>query len=164
MHLYDLKSAALEVAGGAARFGRPGTLGLVRCQSGSPGGFCVPELRRLMVIQRNFDPVTLAPSGYVNGNFFSYSHFMKVCPPPAYIVDLTAAQAVVNRSVTSPLLSGGFAQDYKLNPWNCLLRRFPYGPDPGRYWRLRYLYRASNVNMETAPPGSLLLQTNLNDK
>ena len=161
MHLYDLKSAALEVLVERLGLADPERWAWCVANRALPAGSACPNYD-VEVIQRNFDPVTLAPSGYVNGNFFSY-YIHEGCPPPAYIVDLTAAQAVstdpyVNHfsAVASPKITSLTRGIAYYGAFHTALTRDDIGG-------LRYLYRASNVNMETAPPGSLLLQTNLND-
>src|SRR5207249_4087073 len=70
-HLFDLKSAALEQL--VTRLGCADPerwTWTIRDRVLPPGKAC-PAFD-FTVIQRNFDPVTLAPSKYVNGNLFTY--------------------------------------------------------------------------------------------
>lgn len=99
-----------------------------------------------IVIQRNFDPVTLAPTRFVNGTLYSYEvrefepgggfpHYSDAVEVPVQV-----APALVNRAVAGGLgLVGGFS--------------IPFGgyytgitrDDAGG---LRYLYRTNNLNVE----------------
>ncbi len=92
------------------------------------------------VIKRNFDPVTFAPSSYVNGILFTYSifdDFLNFSDALDNTVDPTAfrGSAVASSSFTLGQFYTGLTRD-----------------DVGG---LRYLYRPSNYNTETLVPGSI---------
>ena len=95
-------------------------------------------------IKRNFDPVTLEPSSYVNGSLFTY-RIVEFCPAPdkaeafEHRVD---QQSQFYTSVASPTIySGSFFTG---------LTRDDIGG-------LRYIMRTNNVNREDAPLGSTLI-------
>jgi len=50
----------------------------VRSRQLLPGAQC--PVYDYTIIQRNFDPLSLAPSKYVNGNLFTYQ-ILQLCPP-----------------------------------------------------------------------------------
>src|SRR5262249_28921723 len=110
-----------------------------------------------VVIQRNWDPVTLAPTKYVNGNLFTY-HVDQHCPPDVlgdrsealdFLVDPlgTYSTAVATMQVTFPIVPN----DYGL---------FHTGLTRDDVACLRYLYATNNMNTEQSPPDATFFQTN----
>lgn len=100
------------------------------------------------VINRNFDPVSLVPSPYVNGNLFSYLIF-EICsggPPVADALEFNVDPlGTLGTSVaTLSLFYGDFITT---------LTRDDVGG-------LRYMWRTNNLNIETVSPGSVLAKTN----
>ena len=103
------------------------------------------------MIQRNFDPVTLAPSRYVNGNLFTYV-IDQSCSPDfgdadEFVVDPTGMYL---SAVASPKIS------YPRTPYYGYFHTSLTRDDVGG---LRYLYRASNKNVEAAGAGTLTYVT-----
>jgi hypothetical protein len=113
-----------------------------------------PDQTNYVVIKRNFDPVTLAPSSYVNGTLYTYA----VIDPAAFDqddnpiadaveipVDPLASQFTAVAAVNSSFIAGG-----ALLPGDFLtgLTRDDAGG-------LRYLYHKSNYNIESLIPGTV---------
>src|SRR5271156_1598078 len=77
--LFDLKSAALEML--LPRLGLTDPERFMFCIQQR---IVIPPLTcpyyDFTIIQRNWDPVTLAPTKYVNGNLFTYT-ILILCPP-----------------------------------------------------------------------------------
>ncbi len=105
--------------------------------------FSSPPSTNYTVINRNFDPVTFAPSKYVNGTLYSY-----------FIAELA-------------LVGGGQAADAIETPVDPLAFTFTavasFGLSTGDFYTgltrddvggLRYLYRKSNFNIENLIPGT----------
>src|SRR5690348_16698521 len=154
LHLFDLKSAALEMV--LTR------LGLADPQRWTftlkerlllPGAQC--PLYDFTVIQRNFDPVTHSYSKYVNGNLYTYQ--IVISCPPAF--DITYTEPILVdpldtywTAVASPKVSYPNISYYGY--FHSSLTRDDIGG-------LNYLYSTNQVQVETASPDSLLFQTNL---
>src|SRR5256712_7661785 len=77
--LFDLKSAALHVL--VEQLGLADPVRYTWCLRARilPTGLMCPEYV-YTVIKRNFDPVTLEPSSYVNGTLYTY-RIIEFCPP-----------------------------------------------------------------------------------
>src|SRR5262245_41972113 len=72
LHIVDLKSTALEMLVTRLGLADPERWAwAIRNRTLIPGSSCPFYVYN--IIQRNFDPFTLAPSRYVNGNLFTYS-------------------------------------------------------------------------------------------
>src|SRR5438445_1750154 len=152
LHLMDLKSCALEIMVERLGLADPELFSFTlrnRIPVTPPG--CPVFV--YTVIKRNFDPVTLETSSYVNGNLYSY-RIIELCPTPdeaftlPFLVDpdaiLASAIATPKISVNIPTYFGFFH--------NGLTR-----DDVGG---LRYMYRTNNVNQENACTGTLTFITN----
>jgi len=109
-------------------------------------GTCPPILYH--IIQRSFDPDTLRPSPYINGDLWTYTTIIDTCtPPPDYAwlepepVDPMALLGYLHLPVTSwygaGFLNGGYATTLTRDDVAAL----------------KYIYRANNYNVETVPPG-----------
>jgi hypothetical protein len=111
-----------------------------------PSGASCPNYQYL-VIKRNFDPITLAPSSYVNGNLLTYQIF-EFCPTP------DRADAI--EFLVDPLARRGSSVA-------------TFGVGLGEFWQgltrddiggLRYLLSTNNLNWETTPDQSFVISTN----
>jgi hypothetical protein len=107
-----------------------------------PGAQCPVYEHR--VIKRNFDPETWLPTSYVNDVLYTYLIVVS-CPPAQdfshaleYPVDPTA---ITHTSISSRMFN------YQLGGFYTGLTRDDVGG-------LRYIYRASNYNVEDLPPGA----------
>lgn len=155
LHLFDLKSAALELLVERLGLADPERwTWALRARILPPGAQC-PDFD-YAVIQRNFDPITLAPSRYVNGNLFSY-YIWQSCTPDIgdaeeFLVDPSLGTHLT--ALASPKISVPRTFNYGL--YHTGLTRDDVGG-------LRYLYSYTNAYWEMAPPGALLLQTNVLD-
>jgi hypothetical protein len=121
-----------------------------------PPGLACPRFD-FSVIQRNFDPVTLAPSMYVNGNLFTYE-IEQSCPPGEdfgdaveYLVDAvggTSFGALATPKVSLP--------DAAFYGW------FHTGLTRDDFGGLRYLYSTNNMNIEGAGTNTVTFVTDSN--
>jgi hypothetical protein len=102
------------------------------------------------VIMRNFDPVTLAPSRYVNGTLYSY-FIVERCTGPNPLAD--AIEFLVDPLLPSPTAVAELGLDR--GDYYIGLTRDDVGG-------LRYMLRTNNMNWEGVSSDSLLLQTNFN--
>ena len=151
MHLFDLKSAALELL--VERLGLADPDRWTWCLRNRGGPFPQCPIFDYTVIQRNFDPITLAPSRYVNGNLYTYV-IRRIFPRPPILAMPTSTSG-----------SGGFlpqrrslARDQL--PSIRLLWVSPHQPHPrDDVGGLRYLYRTNNMNIEGAGAGTLTYVT-----
>ena len=110
-----------------------------------------------LVIKRNFDPVTLSPTPYVNGVLYTYG--ILEFPGPWWDaievqVDplasgFTAVASDIDSLVTSAAGSGASGPGLGFGEFYAGLTRDDVGG-------LRYLYRASNVNTENVAAGASL--------
>jgi hypothetical protein len=153
LHLYDLKSAALELL--VERLGLADPDHWTWCLRSRilPPGLSCPRFD-YAVVQRNFDPVTLAPSRYVNGNLFTYA-IEQSCQPDfgdadEFVVDPTD---IYLSAVASPKIS--YPRSTYYGYFHTSLTRDDVGG-------LRYLYRRSNENVEAAGAGTLTYVTDTN--
>jgi hypothetical protein len=153
MHLFDLKSAALELMVPRLGLADPERwTWCLRDRVAIPGLSC--PFFDFDVIQRNFDPVDLTPSKYVNGVLFTYQ-WLQYCgtfddrsDPLEVAVDPldTYQTAVATPKITFP--------DTSYYGWfHTWLTRDDIGA-------LRYLYETNNVNYEASAPDALLFNTN----
>jgi len=102
-----------------------------------------------IVAQMNFDPITWAPSAYLNNNLLTYTIVdnCKGTPiPEAQAVPSTTA-LIPNYPLAADAIGGGVF--YTGLTWD----------DVGG---LRYIYSTNNLNNEATPAGSLLFSTNVN--
>lgn len=106
----------------------------------SPGG--APT--NFYVIKRNFDPVTLAPSSYINGRLWTYDS----------IFDGDTASDVNRRPVDPLDLAGVLYSPVADNFTGAVLGGFWTGLTRDDIGGLRYIYRNINRNVENAPPGA----------
>lgn len=152
LHLFDLKSAALEILVERMGLTDPEEFTwTLRNRALPPGATCPNYV--YTVIKRNFDPITLAPSSYVNGNLYSYVIF-EFCPTPnqadavEFLVD---PLAMYSSAVASPKMSVANTAYYGY---------FYTGLTRDDVGGLRYLMRTNNMNVEPAASDALLIHTN----
>jgi hypothetical protein len=154
LHLYDLKSAALE-----ALFLRLGLTDperftwTLRNRILIPGSSC--PFYDYTVIQRNFDPDTLSPTRYVNGNLFTYA-IQQLCPPG----DPDRSEAL--EILVDPIDTYQTALASPKITWNNLSAYglFHIGLTRDDVAGMKYLYRTNNMNIEISAPDVQLFQTN----
>jgi len=156
LNLFDLKSATLEML--VTRLGLSDPERFVfgihlRAPTGIPTLPC-PNFEYI-INQLNFDPVTLTPSRYVNGNLFTFN-ISQSCPPDTRgdrasltirPVDPSAKRqsAVASTKITFP-------DTTYLGMFHTSLTRDDVGG-------LRFLYSATNVNIEITPADVFQFQT-----
>jgi hypothetical protein len=145
--LFDLKSTALELMVEHLGLADPEIFTWTLRNRFLPNGATCPNFF-YTVIQRNFDPITIAPSAYVNGNLYSYT-IVEGCP----VVDVGDAQEfTVDRAAvySSPVASGKFifANETYWGFYYTGLTRDDVGG-------LRWLYRTNNLIV--SPTGSTTL-------
>jgi len=112
-----------------------------------------PNNTNYLVIKRNFDPVTLNPSSYVNGTLYTYA----VVDPAAFddagnpiadaveiAVDPLAPQFTSVAAVNSAFIAGGTLQ----------AGDFLTGLTRDDAGGLRYIYHPNNYNIESLIPGT----------
>ena len=152
MHLFDLKSCVLENLVERLGLADPERFTwTLRNRALPPGAQCPAYV--YTVIKRNFDPVDLTPSSYVNGNLYTYQ-IVELCPAVdqadavELLVDPSAnyatAVATPKMSVADTFFYGYF--------YNSLTR-----DDIGGF---RYLYGTNNMNVENSGPGTFAFVTN----
>ncbi|MGH7988654.1 MAG: hypothetical protein ACREDS_00460, partial [Limisphaerales bacterium] len=149
-NLRDLKSQMLE-----ALMEQVGLANSVRWTWALHDRFTVPQDTNpcpadleYLVIQRNFDPITLQPTDYVDNTLYGYQ-IIDNCgqgPEPESDAVETTAGPVAGLPVTDGFGSGQFFTGLT---WD----------DVGG---LRYLYTSNNVNFENLPPGTFAETINSN--
>ncbi|TAL01029.1 MAG: hypothetical protein EPO07_08925 [Verrucomicrobia bacterium] len=100
------------------------------------------------VIKRNFDPVTLAPSSYVNDTLYTYTIFDPILPGPfadAVEIPVDPLASTYTAVASSAGLWGGFAN----------YGEFYTGLTRDDMGGLRYLYRKNNYNIENLLPDAI---------
>jgi hypothetical protein len=110
------------------------------------------------VIKRNFDPVTLEPSNYVNGTLYTYTVAQTYAMPDAWeAVEVTVDPLAPSITSVSSLISiaGGATTDFRgagilFNPG-----LFYTGLTRDDVGGLRYIYRSSNMNVENLATNSV---------
>lgn len=150
MRLFDLKSAALEMMVERLGLADPQEFTWTLRHRSSPSS-CPVYL--YAVIKRNFDPDTLMPSSYVNGNLYSYE-ILEFCPAvdqaiaEEYLVDPTSIwqSAVASTKIMVAM------QAYWGYYYTGLTR-----DDVGG---LRYLYKPSNAFISAAGANTYTYATN----
>ena len=152
--LFDLKSAAMEML--MTRLGAADPerwVWTIRSRQGFPPG-C--PFFSYTIIQRNFDPLTLAPSKYVNGSLFTYI-IDQHCPP-----DVLGNHGEAIEFPVDPLVATktALASDKITFPDTRFYGFFHTGLTRDDIGCLRYLYRTNNMNVEQSPPDSTFFQTN----
>jgi hypothetical protein len=110
-----------------------------------------------LVIKRNFDPVTLAPSSYVNGVLYTYGIVKLPVMPDAWdaievqvdpvAFGYTAVASDIDSEVSSTTGSGSSGPGLGFGEFYVGLTRDDVGG-------LRYLYRPNNYNIENLIPGT----------
>jgi hypothetical protein len=107
-------------------------------------GVCPPILYH--VIKRNFDPVTLAHSSYINGDLWTYTTITDSCelnkatllPEPVDPMALLGFRSMPVSCQQGMLIYGGFWTTLSRDDVACL----------------RYIYRPDNYNVENYPVGA----------
>lgn len=153
LHLFDLKSAALELLVERMGLADPErwTWTLRNRQVLTPPG-C--PYYNFSVIQRNFDPDTLTPTKYVNGNFFTYEwlQFCSVFDDRSEPIELkvdsadTYLSAVASTKIITPRVS--------------YLGYYHTGLTRDDMAGLNYLLNKNNLNVESAGNGTITFITN----
>ena len=154
LHLFDVKSATLEMVLTRLGLADPEHWTWAVKERVLPPGLQCPDYD-FTVVQRNFDPVGLTTSKYVNGNLYTYQ-ILITCPPAP---DLSYAQPFLidpldtyATSVASPKVSNPNILYYGM--FHSSLTRDDIGG-------LHYLYSTNRIQVEPSPPDALLFQTNL---
>ncbi len=152
MHLFDLKSCALENLVERLGLTDPERFTWTLRNRALPPGASCPAYY-YTVIKRNFDPLTLIPSSYVNGNLFTY-YIIELCPAVDQadaIEVLVDPTGIYGSAVATPKMSVAdfFYYGYFYNG----LTRDDVGG-------LRYLYSYLNRNIEAAGPATFTYVTN----
>ena len=122
-----------------------------------------PQQYVYSIIQRNFDPVTFRPSAYVNNTLYTYQILqvsadpdtwdcqelsVDVANPNVSVIAMAGLQAgISDPRVTHQVYGGLFPIFEGFGLYYSGLTRDDVGA-------LRYLYRTSNTNWQTAPVGS----------
>jgi hypothetical protein len=153
LHLFDLKSATLEMMMPRMGLADPEYwTWCIRTRIPIPGLPC--PFFDYQVIQRNFDPVTIAPSKFVNGNLFTYQ-FLIYCPPAFDRQDpvefLIDPEDTYRTAVATPKI--GIPNILYMGYFHVGLTRDDVGG-------LRYLYSTNRVAQEFSPPDAAQFQTN----
>ncbi len=144
--LLDLKSVTLELMIEHMGLADPDFfVWTLRNRALPPGAQC-PNYE-YGVLQRNFDPITLAPSAYVNGNLFTYV-IDELCPDPS----VASAEEVL----VDPLATFGSA----VASGSASLGEFWQGLTRDDIGGLRYLLRTNNLNWEATPADAFIYATN----
>jgi len=152
LHLFDLKSTALEILIERLGLADPQQWAwALRSRILLPGASC--PVFDYAVVQRNFDPVTWEPSRYVNGTLFTYT-ISQLCTPDfgdaeEFVVDPTE---IYQSAVASPKIS--YPRTIYRGYFHTSLTRDDVGG-------LRYLYRTNNMNIESTSADSVLFYTNV---
>ncbi len=137
LQLLDVKSTALEFLIEELGLAEPERyVWTLRDRAILPGG----SPTNYTVIKRNFDPVTLQPSSFVNGTLYTYSIF-------------DAAPIAIAEAVESQVdpLAFGFTSVASLS---VPIGGFYIGLTRDDVGGLRYLYRPNNINTEGLVPGA----------
>lgn len=155
LHLMDLKSCALEVLVERLGLADPEAFTWNLRNAVLPPGAQCPALI-YTVIMRNFDPVTLSPSPYVNGNLFTYL-ILQGCNPQ---VAIALEQKVYDTDVEGTAVATGKIMFNNSAYWGW----FHTGLTRDDIGGLRYLYRTNNLNVEAAAPNTQTFITNVNSE
>jgi hypothetical protein len=153
LDLFDIKSAALEMLVQRLGLADPQHwMFTVRDRVALPTLPC--PYFDYQVVQRNFDPVTFAPSPYLNGELFTY-FIEQLCSPDPIRSD--AIERVVDpfsdydTAVATPKITLPNITYYGM---------FHTGLTRDDVGGLRYLYSSTNRNEEISPPDAVLFETN----
>jgi hypothetical protein len=155
LHLFDLKSAAMELF--IERLGLTDPERWTWCiRNKIPQPPLPCPFFYYTIIQRNFDPVTMAPSRYVNGNMFTYE-IEQSCPPAIDFVDalefLVDPDGIYFTALATPKLTLPDAAFYGY---------FHTGLTRDDMGGLRYLYSTNNMNVEAAGTNTITFVTDTN--
>ncbi|MGZ8938717.1 MAG: hypothetical protein ACXW32_05840 [Limisphaerales bacterium] len=108
------------------------------------------------VIMRNFDPVTLQPTPYVNGNRYTYQIFEGANPDTSVAVEFPSdpESALYGYSSVANIIAPELASD----PFGVYYQYLTRDDIGG----LRYLYKQENLNYESFAPGSQIIAPDTN--
>lgn len=155
LHLMDLKSCTLEILVERLGLANPEEfIWNLRNAVVPPGAQC-PNLL-YTVIMRNFDPTTLLPTPYVNGNLFTYIILQGCNPQEAIALE----EKVYDTQTTGSAVATGKIMFNDPSYWGW----FHTGLTRDDIGALRYLYQTNNVNLESAPSNSVTFITNINNQ
>src|SRR3989442_6476772 len=113
-----------------------------------------------LVIKRNFDPVTLAPSSYINGVLYSYQIFQTFRMPDIWeAVEFTVDPLAPTDTTVAAIAGVGIGTDPSRGFVNNTSGLFVTGLTRDDVGSLRYIYNKNNVNVENLPPNSTVTAT-----
>ena len=153
LHLFDLKSAALELLVERMGLADPERWAWTLRNRVLPPGSACPAFD-FSVVQRNFDPVTLQPSRYVNGSRFSYE-WLQFCGT----FGDRSEPIEIPVSPDSEVLSS-VASTKIITPRVSYLGYYHSGLTRDDVAGLRYLLGQNNLNVESAGSGTVTFITN----
>ena len=148
LHLFDVKSAALELLFERFRLIAPDNWTWCIRARVLPTGYACPQFD-FLVVQRNWDPVTWEPSRYVNGTLFTYA-IEQQCTPTDLgdAVEFPADPSGGNRYSALATLKVSLPDAAFYGYFHTGLTRDDAGG-------LRYLYATNNMNTEASGPGTV---------
>lgn len=108
------------------------------------------------IIKRNFDPVTLQPSSYVNGTLYTYVIQQTYVNPDVFEAVKLAVDPLAPSVTTVAALVGvgGGAAEITGSIQSLANGLFYSGLTRDDVGAIRYMYNAKNYNVETLPTGS----------
>jgi hypothetical protein len=151
LFLYDVKSATLGLMVEQLGLAQPERYVWALHDRYLPSGGHCPADELYLVVKRNFDPVTMMPSSYVNGTLYSYiidelcdatppPNWRAICEPVPVDPDATPFSSVASQLLPIGTIYTGLTRD-----------------DVGG---LRALLRTNNMAVEYAPSNSVTIVTN----
>lgn len=152
LSLMDLKSANMSMIAGYLGLGAP-----TRFTWNEHNRFPIPNttcLFRYTIVQRNFDPITLSYSDYVNGNLIDY-RIAEFCGVTPAVAPLSFAFGYpINSAITHyTAVADQYADAFQVGVFYSGLTRDDVGG-------LRYLMSTNRLANETPQGGSLQVSTN----
>jgi len=126
------------------------------------GNIACPVGMDYLVIMRNFDPVTTEPSTYVNGTRYGYE-IIEFCGGTPDLADAVEIPVDPLANTFTAVAAGGFFSSANLvfgATFTGIGGFYFTGLTRDDVGGLRYLLKASNMNTETAGPGTLAFTTN----
>ncbi len=145
--MFDLKSYTLKILMEQVGLGTPGRF-VFTLRGRDPSSD--PPITNYLIIQRNFDPETWAPTPYLNGSLWTYSDIYDNQDSPtvkASTITEPVDPLILSEPVAALVPSFSFSV-FGIGSYITGLTRDDVGG-------LRYIYRKENENVETLPADAL---------
>jgi len=109
-------------------------------------------------VKRNFDPITLVPSSYINGTLYTYQILQTFANPDTWeAVDFVIDPLAPTHTTVASIAGVGIGTDDFRGFFNNVSGLFVTGLTRDDAGAIRYIYSKNNANTENLPPNATVV-------